>query len=89
MLQEKFSSMHGLQTVFLVRTLSFVKQNRPFEQILNVDDSHWVCVAATTDCKFNSVKMFDSRKTGERKEISSFPCKAAAQAVKHVFVCEA
>ena len=65
MLQEKFSSMHGLQNVFLVRTLSFVKQNSPFVQILNIDDSHWVCVAATTDCKFNSVKTFYSRKTGE------------------------
>ena len=50
---------------FLPKRCNFVKQNRLFVQILNVEDSHWVCVAATIDCKFNSVKIFDSRKTGD------------------------
>ena len=64
LLQKKFPNIDGLQNVSLARTLSFVQQNGPFVQILNVDDSHWIC-ATNKGCKPNSLKIFDSRKTGE------------------------
>ena len=41
LLQQKFPKINGFQNVVLGKTLSFLKHNRPFVQILNVDDSHW------------------------------------------------
>ena len=64
LLQKKFPNVHGFQNVCLARTLSFVQQRGPFIQILNVDDSHWVCVT-NSNCEVNSLKIFDSRRVGE------------------------
>ena len=56
--------MDGFQNVCLARALSFAQQRGPFIQILNVDDSLWVC-ATNNNCEVNSLKIFDSRRVGE------------------------
>jgi len=64
LIQEKYSEVGGLQSVIHSRTLTFYKPKKSFVQILNCDDTHWVC-ATNIGCKQNVVKVYDSWRTGD------------------------
>jgi Ulp1 family protease len=64
LLKNKFPHIGGLQDVILRRTLCFDCDGTPFVQILNTKESHWICVT-NIGCKPNSIRVYDSMKTGD------------------------
>lgn len=64
LIKEMSPSTYGLQDVICSRTLTFQPEVKPFVQILNCRDSHWVC-ATNIGCKPNVVKVYDSMRTGD------------------------
>ena len=63
LMKKRFPAVQGLHDVTLSRTLSFPSHDRPFVQILNCAESHWIC-ASNIGCKPNSIKVYDSNVTG-------------------------
>ena len=63
LLKKQYPDAVGLQDVDLSRTLCFVQGEPAFIQILNTNDSHWICVTSI-GCKPNVVKVYDSMRTG-------------------------
>ena len=64
LMKKRFPAIQGLHDVTLSRTLSFPAHDRPFVQILNCAESHWIC-ASNIGCKPNSIKVYDSNVTGD------------------------
>ena len=64
LIKEMLSSTCGLQDVSHSRTLSFQPEVKPFVQVLNCRDSHWLC-ATNIGCKPNVVRVYDSMTTGD------------------------
>ena len=65
MLREKFPNTTGLHDVCFCDTLSF--PHDPPEgvvQILNVANSHWVCISSK-DCKPGTIMVYDSLRSGD------------------------
>ena len=64
MIKEKFPQISGLQDVGRSDTCTYEEEDGKFVQILNIHDTHWICVT-TVDSKFNEVKVCGSMCTGD------------------------
>ena len=64
MIKAKFPRISGLQDVGRSDTCTFEEKDGNFVQILNIHNSHWICVT-NVDSKSNEVKVYDSMCTGD------------------------
>ena len=64
MIKAKFPELSGLQDVGRSNTCTFEEEDGKFVQILNIHDTHWICVT-NIDSKSNEVKVYDSMCTGD------------------------
>ena len=64
MIKAKFPRISGLQDVGRSDTCTFEEEDGNFVQILNIHDTHWICVT-NVDSKSNEVKVYDSMCTGD------------------------
>ena len=64
MIKAKFPRISGLQDVGRSDTCTFEEEDGNFVQILNIHDTHWICVT-NVDSKSNEVKLYDSMCTGD------------------------
>ena len=64
MIKKKFPQVSGLQDVGRSDTCTFEEEHGKFVQVLNVHDTHWICVT-NVDSKSNEVKVYDSMCTGD------------------------
>ena len=78
LLKKKFPTIGGLNDVSLQHTLCFVPEDmdKPFVQILNTSGQHWICVTNRMCQDRNTVRIYDSLRTGDIA-ISTKECIAA------------
>ena len=64
-LKKRFPNAAGLHNVDLARTLSFIQSEPSFVQILNMYDSHWVCVTTIGWLQVKHGEVYNSMRTGD------------------------
>lgn len=89
---KKFPATRGLY-VTLSRTLSFPSQVKPYVQILNCNQTHWICVS-TIGCKPNAITVYDSLFTGDaptptKELIATLMCSQVKTIYLHLSWCSA
>lgn len=59
LIQKEFPSVSGLQDPILSATLTFDVQRKEFIQIVNISNSHWICLSSL-GCPPDTIQVYDS-----------------------------